>query len=95
MLDHRTSLAVETLLSLGNQEWTPPSPASSTDMDGMPCSRSPINSISSDHTDSLIDSDAEQKTVRERHLTLTFLLFTEDTPPALKRIAEIHCNTNF
>lgn len=36
-MDHRTSLAVETLLSLGKpQEWTPPSPATSSDCSEIP-----------------------------------------------------------
>ena len=37
-MDQRTSLAVETLLSLARQqEWTPPSPASSLDDSSTPC----------------------------------------------------------
>lgn len=35
-MDQRTSLAVETLLSLGKQEWTPPSPATSSDYSETP-----------------------------------------------------------
>lgn len=47
-MDDKTSLAVETLLSLGQQEWTPPSPATSSD-----CSeRSP-------HAQSLVEEEEE------------------------------------
>lgn len=46
-LDKRTSLAVETLLSLGQQEWRPPSPAASTDSDA----RSPAHEVDNEHLD--------------------------------------------
>jgi krueppel-like factor 10/11 len=68
-LDHRTSLAVETLLSLGRpQEWTPPSPASSTELDLalQQRSQSPINSIcSEDHATDY--SDTEQVKLETAH----------------------------
>ena len=56
-LDKRTSLAVETLLSLGRHGWCPPSPASSTDME---CTSSVPSSMSESTEEE--ESKIEQET---------------------------------
>lgn len=74
---------METLLSLAHQDWTPPSPASSTDLErSPPCSHSPVNN-SIDRAYSTLDSDTEQQ--RPVRISQVFV-YTQVTHPQLDTV---------